>query len=154
MSTLRTSILCVQLVGWKSSFCIHLCEREALVQGADKLLKLYYTWHRHDGLQKSLRNLGSMPASYLQHEIQMKLCRQGSHTFHAGFYMHNLPSRCKALVHHTLHDSVSNLILQFASGCSMEICTQILMFSHASSVATSPSGPLFGGGIEQMHSCI
>jgi hypothetical protein len=40
-------------------------EREALVQGADKLLKLYYTLHRHDGLQKSLRNLGSMPTSYV-----------------------------------------------------------------------------------------
>jgi hypothetical protein len=39
-------------------------EREGLVQGADKLLKLYYTSHRHDGLQKSLRNLGSMPTSY------------------------------------------------------------------------------------------
>ncbi len=99
-----------------------------MVQGADKLLKLYYTWHRHDGLKNHSETLGACQLLTVQHEIQMKLCRQGSHTFHAGFYMHNLPSRCKALVHHTLHDCVNNPILQFASGYSMEICIQILMF--------------------------
>jgi hypothetical protein len=61
----------------------------------------------------------------------MKLCRQVSHTFHAGLCMQNLPSCCKALVHHMLHDSVRNPIVQLASGCCMEICTQILMFWHA-----------------------
>jgi hypothetical protein len=133
MPTLRTSILCVQLVCWKLSFCMNLCEREKLLyKEQTNFWNCITLCTEMMDLKNHSETLGGCQFLALQHEIQMKLCRQGSHTFHAGFCMHNLPSCCKALVHHMLHDSVSNPIVQLASGCCMEICTQILMFSHAS----------------------
>ncbi len=122
-------------IGWLEAKFLHpsVREREALVQGADKLLKLYYTWHRHDGLQKSLRNVGSMPASYLAAwdsdealqtgfayiscrllHAQFALTLQSFGTSHASrFCEQSDPSVRRWLFHGDLHSDLDVFACQF-----------------------------------------